>query len=461
MLTQFFVSWFIIFLVGIICDGNRVNQAFFKMFDTSPDSPWKTKDDKFLLFDFVHLLKCIRNNWITEKTQELSFKISDHTYTAKWSDTKTLHLLEKQKLVKLSKLSDISVAPRPIERQKVSTCLEVFCDETISALKTHPDLLSRDVAGTTKFIQTFVNFWKVVNVHSPLESVKLHDSRRSVITSLSDEKLDFLESVGELAKGVTPPTAAGPRVKSLTKDTSANLAHLCFGLVDLTRFLLKFNHDFVALGNFTTDPLEKQFSKLRQGSGGAYFISVQQALEKNEINKTKVFLKLNPQLLNDVAQTLPSGHSCAKCSFLLPDNLCDLVTNLPALENSLCEGTKMVLVYVAGYVVRHHDVGDNTYLIFAQFGSYLRDLNRGKLQIPGDSTCQWAFFCYIMFHEVVNFTCRSSLCKIFQLISDYFRVSVTPDQCFILSNIFFNNYCSLCSPRFNREPKQKVLKLSR
>ena len=69
------------------------------MFDTSPDSPWKTKDDIFLLFDFVHLLKCIRNNWITEKTQELSFKISDHTYTAKWSDIKTLHLLEKQKLV--------------------------------------------------------------------------------------------------------------------------------------------------------------------------------------------------------------------------------------------------------------------------------------------------------------------------------------------------------------------------
>ena len=294
-----------------------------------------------------------------------------------------------------------------------------------------------------------------------MESVKLHDSRSSVITSLSDEKLDFLASVGELAKGMTTPNTAGPRVKSLTMNTSANLAYTCFGLVDLTRFLLKFNHDFVALGNFTTDPLEKQFSKLRQGSGGAYFISVQQALEKNEINKTKVFLKLNPQLLNDVAQTLPSGHSCAKCSFLLPDNLCDLVTNLPALENSLCEETKMVLVYVAGYVVRHHDVGDNTYLIFAQFGSYLRDLNRGKLQIPGDSTCQWAFFCYIMFHEVVNFTCRSSLCKIFQLISDYFRLSVTPDQCFILSNIFFNNYCSLCSPRSNREPKQKVLKLSR
>ena len=29
--------------------------------------------DMFLLFDYVHLFKCIRNNWITEKTQELEF----------------------------------------------------------------------------------------------------------------------------------------------------------------------------------------------------------------------------------------------------------------------------------------------------------------------------------------------------------------------------------------------------
>ena len=54
-------------VVATICDGNRVNQAFFKMFDTV--SPWRTTDDMFLLFDYVHLFKCIRNNWITEKTR--------------------------------------------------------------------------------------------------------------------------------------------------------------------------------------------------------------------------------------------------------------------------------------------------------------------------------------------------------------------------------------------------------
>ena len=31
---------------------------------------------------------------------------------------------------------------------------------------------------------------------------------------------------------------------------------------------------------FTSNPLEKQFGKLRQGCGGTYFITVQEILEK-------------------------------------------------------------------------------------------------------------------------------------------------------------------------------------
>ena len=45
---------------AVVCDGNRVNQLFFKKFYTV--NPWRTKDDLFLLYDYVHLLKNIRNN---------------------------------------------------------------------------------------------------------------------------------------------------------------------------------------------------------------------------------------------------------------------------------------------------------------------------------------------------------------------------------------------------------------
>ena len=74
-------------VITIICDGNRVNQSFFKKFETI--NPWRKKNN-LLLFDFVHLLKNIRNtcNWITEATQELEFYDYDKKLVAKWSDIK-------------------------------------------------------------------------------------------------------------------------------------------------------------------------------------------------------------------------------------------------------------------------------------------------------------------------------------------------------------------------------------
>ena len=47
-------------VIAIISDGNKVNQSFFFKFDTI--SPWRTKNNLFLLFYFVHLLENIRNN---------------------------------------------------------------------------------------------------------------------------------------------------------------------------------------------------------------------------------------------------------------------------------------------------------------------------------------------------------------------------------------------------------------
>ena len=36
--------------LAIICDGNRVNKKFVKMFDTVPGKPWLTKCDNFFTF---------------------------------------------------------------------------------------------------------------------------------------------------------------------------------------------------------------------------------------------------------------------------------------------------------------------------------------------------------------------------------------------------------------------------
>ena len=99
---------------------------FFNMFDL--EKPRKTVNNVYLLFDHVHLMKSIRNNWISEKLQELSY---DNGQTAKWEHIKTLYEKEKNAIVKLSKLTKTAVSSKPIECQNVLLCLKVFCDERL------------------------------------------------------------------------------------------------------------------------------------------------------------------------------------------------------------------------------------------------------------------------------------------------------------------------------------------
>ena len=72
---------------------------------------------------------------------------------AKWNILQHLFLFESSGLLKLSKLTEKSVFPKPIERQNVTLCLNVFCYETIAALETHPDIDQTDARGTIQFLK--------------------------------------------------------------------------------------------------------------------------------------------------------------------------------------------------------------------------------------------------------------------------------------------------------------------
>ena len=194
------------------------------------------------------------------------------------------------------------------------------------------------------------------------------------------------------------------------------------------------------MGKFTANPLERALGKLRQGSGGAYFINIQQVLEKFNISKAKLMLRCDIDLFTFVAQ---DGHFCEKRSYSLSEEECKVFDSLPQLEETLPYDVKSTLVYIAGYVTRKDESNTNDTFNYAeQFGRFTFGLDRGGLNIPDDSICEWVGFCYIIFYSVVKDICRSSLSNI------------------ILSNVFFYNYCRLNFPVSNCEPKVIVLKLS-
>ena len=184
-------------VAAIICDGNRTNQAFMKLFTVqNKDKPWLTIDGTFLIFDFVHLIKCLRNLWYTEKCGELQYNDDGIIRIAKWNHLAMLFELEKESLVSLSELNQVAIAPRPIERQKVGLALRVFSEKTAVALKIHPDI-TESTEDTVIFIRKVVKLWKILNVRSKGEDKRFNDPYRAAITDVNDERLNFIEEFGK------------------------------------------------------------------------------------------------------------------------------------------------------------------------------------------------------------------------------------------------------------------------
>ena len=49
-------------------------------------NPWIRKDGTFLMYDYAHVFKCKRNNWITEKCGEVKYNVDGVIQIARWND---------------------------------------------------------------------------------------------------------------------------------------------------------------------------------------------------------------------------------------------------------------------------------------------------------------------------------------------------------------------------------------
>ena len=316
------------------------------------------------------------------------------------------------------------------------------------------------IQDTATFIQKVVNFWKIANVKKEGEDISSNDPFKGAIKDPEDQKLNYLLEFGDMClKMISQPKK---RVKQLTRDTALAIYQTCNGLVELARHLLSTTHVYVLFGKFSTDKLEKAYSKLRQGSGGTYFITAQQILEKLNILKANLLLRLTEM------EDLPddSGHKCDSCNYKMDEQAAEVFDNLPELENSLTLDTKNSLVYIAGYATRKDDELSEdemlsvTTFYATKYGSFTDRLDRGQLNIPHDRACQWTFFCFIIFNSVKDKICRKSLSSIFSKVSDHFDFKMTEKHSRIISNIFIKNYCRETTPRSTKESSQKVLKLN-
>ena len=385
---------------------------------------------------------------------------------AKWEDLLQLYQLEKREsgnnsgVHGLSKLTEVAIKPKPVERQRVTTCLRVFCEETLTALKVHPSVTASE--GTSLFMKKVVDMWKILNVHTMNKDIRHNDPLEAVVKSPDDPRLTYLLEMGEMFKNMGRKEGK-KRVKALSTDTSKALHHTLNGLVELVRHLLATSHQFVMIGDHCGDPIEKGHGNVRLGTGSAVFITSRVVQEKLDILKTKLLLKFDVDVQNLNADV---GHQCNKCGFLLDEAASEVFDNLESLEEGIPLETKMSLCHIAGYVTRDDEMDDETLFnattfYYQKYGEYTSQLDRGGLNVPVDNAVQWVFFCNILFNNVKDRICRKSLINLLVLVSQMHTFNMTRKHALTLSNIFLNNYCKEMTPHSGKEGKLKVLKVSK
>ena len=202
--------------VSLICDNCPMNQAVYRQLGGPGKVVWNGSD-LFLVHDYVHILKNLRNNWITEQQQELSFSQDGIQYLACWKDVKALYAEDRKTALRLTKITHTSVFPKPLQRQSVPLVCQVFNEKTSAAFIALKDKLPHQ-EGTRIFIAVITGWFKMMNVKNVFTAERLNDKIRAPWTVDCDSfrKLLAMCKMVESARW----NGSGTRQKSLTKYTA-------------------------------------------------------------------------------------------------------------------------------------------------------------------------------------------------------------------------------------------------
>ena len=205
----------------------------------------------FFIFDFVHILKSVRNNWLNQKDFHRTFHFPNfqnfqlsscedyiQVLSASFSDVRLLYISEKQFLAKLApRLTIKACFPSIIERQNVKLVFKVVNELTIAALKLQNELREPESrTNTHEFVDILLKIWKIFNISTPFKGVRLNDEfSRPLI--FQDERFSFLACVVSwLEAWQALPGDKG----QLSKQTFTSIKHSCTALPEITNYLSEY-----------------------------------------------------------------------------------------------------------------------------------------------------------------------------------------------------------------------------
>lgn len=441
-------------VIALLSDNLSTNRKFHSLLRTNFPSPNLFKiphpiDEGqflYLLFDSVHLIKSIRNNWITEKSQEIAFTPpgKSDTVVAKWSDIADVYRSECQNPLKRTTLTSMALCPSNFDRQKVSLALQVFNDKTVAAL-------SQDGKEETAcFVYHMTRMWKILNVKSTTAHLHLNDEDRKPVSVTNRHPLSVLK---EIWSCFSKMSIKRKRRLSLSAETSNSLLQTIDGLIDLCHHLLDDNSvQFVLLGAFQSDSLEGEFGAIRGMFGGLYHVALEQILIASKLRQ----IKLLHDLGLETKCTESTLHPASCCTDDFTEAEWSQIDNCFNFTEDVDQKERTTLFYIAGYLTFKEklEAGDELIDVVQSYDSeFTRLVSRGKLKCPSEDFFYFTLICYGLFKNL-NILCRRRLTRCFVEIYDsYFTFKCEKSLFSRLVNVLFSGFVRTESDHFSSSQK--------
>ena len=264
------------FLVDrIVADNATTNVKMFKMWNGGElthvvKHPVDPKRKLFLSFDPTHILKNVRNQFMDRHLNINGDYISFELIKKLYKIQKQFPCLRPDR-----RLTRKHVDPSNLERQKVQPAVDIFSDETIAAvlmLADHRAEGFQQVGPTVNFMATIGKWWRLHDVSSPKQHIRLKHPDKAPYRSVDDPRLKWLEEfVNDLEKWnrIWYETEEDGSDNFFTKETWEAIRLTTLATVDTVRYLLEdCKFDYVLTRRFSTDNVERLFANVRAMGGG-------------------------------------------------------------------------------------------------------------------------------------------------------------------------------------------------
>lgn len=477
-------------VLGIVTDNNSINRKAMSNFSEPPklqhvyEHPVDKTRPLFYVIDSVHLIKCVRNNWLNQKNgfnmHYPSFDSEDTSAkTASLTSVRKLYDLESSNLLKFGYgLTRKSLWPTKLERQNVNLALKVFSVNVVRGLEElGPKCNLESYQQTADYIKIFCFWWDIVNVKSPFKGkCKLNPMCEPYTGKATDLNATFLRKFLSWLNVWHNINSDNGR---LSKETHSALIQTTTAFVCIAEYCInKLDKNYVLLGKIQTDKLESRFGLYRSMSGDQYHITIRQIYETETKLRLSKDLKLASHSRGDVEVDIfkTIDDSFKKDKYPVDTVFCDITVTDADISN--VSDTLPVIVYLAGYCAHivhkkikcnlcREKVSSDRQLLSEDDFNLIKVTDRGGLLYPTEVITNAVVHTYIVVQKLISKKYEETFMKVgnqrhlvIKLVEDILvskEVSLCFDCCLkghdfypILitvirssTNSLLNNYCKL------------------